>query len=80
MFNLRGGRGRRTSIGIASDGVGLWGQGYRLIMGWRGDGRIDVELHDDELRPVPPACKRKRMSQVWSLKHDKSPQPDIVWL
>ena len=43
-----------TRVGIASDSVGLLSEGHRLVVRGRGDGGVDVELHDDELRPVPP--------------------------
>ena len=58
---------RLTRVGIASEGVGLRSQGHRLIMCWRCDGGIDVELIDDELWPVPPACKHTCLTHIHSV-------------
>ena len=45
-----------TCVGVAADGVVVGRERQRLVVRGAGDGRIDVQLVDDELRAVPPAC------------------------
>ena len=49
--------GARARVGIADDGVACArAEGHDLVVGWAGDGAVDVELVDDEVRLEPPAC------------------------
>ena len=45
-----------TCVGISAHCVGLHGQRHDVIVAGAADGCIDVELIDDKLRSVPPAC------------------------
>lgn len=49
-----------TTVGVAAHGVGAGRQGHHLVVGWVPNGRLHVEVVDDEVGLVPPACRERR--------------------
>lgn len=46
----------RTGVGVAAQGDGrVVAEGQRVAVRGAGDGAVDIELIDDEVRLVPPA-------------------------
>ena len=59
-FRLEARAWRRWAYAARLHGVGLprAGEGQDLLVAWLRDGRVDVELVDDEVGLVPPALGR----------------------